>query len=353
MASDVALGGDPADLRALAQAMAGTAQRLGDLRVTLAHLVHGLGWEGPDADRMRADWDAQLSEQLSGAASFLLGGADDLRAQADQQERASSGDTASGGSATAVASPGGGVSLTDAVPMSFTSGAVEPSPGDIFAGNSANLTEVAADAVTGGALGAAGAYALADARAARAAHGAMAADADAHVRALTEGGRAHAPAQHIYELMDERDAHLARAASNADDVRAPATLARAGRGLTILAVAATGYSIYDDMDHGESAAQAVASNAGGFVASMAAGAAAGALVGSIVPGPGTVVGAVVGTAVGTTVGLFTSGMIDSAWESGLDSWGEAGDAVVAGYDEVTSTFSDIGGMAAGAWRSVF
>ncbi|WEG08579.1 hypothetical protein PU630_15235 [Microbacterium horticulturae] len=123
------------------------------------------------------------------------------------------------------------------------------------------------------------------------------------------------------------------------------------KGLLVLGIAGTAYGIYDDMQNGESAAQAVASNGGGFVAGLAAGAGAGAIVGSfIAPPAGTIAGAAVGAIVGGAVGIFTSGAIDHLFEGAAD--GVAG-TLKAGWDEVADTGEAIGDLASGAWHAVF
>lgn len=162
---------------------------------------------------------------------------------------------------------------------------------------------------------------------------------------------------------DDFDAKAGDAARGAE-LEGSRLATKVGKGFFVLGVAATGWGIYQDMQDGESAAQATASNAGGFLAGVGAGAAVGAAVGSIVPGPGTAVGAVVGAVVGTGVGIVTSGAIDSMWENGVDSVGDVGDAVADGWGELTDTVGAVGDLTSdagsaisdgvsGAWHSVF
>lgn len=162
--------------------------------------------------------------------------------------------------------------------------------------------------------------------------------------------------QRYYHLLDEAD--------DLEHTRAPAAYRDAvtfelpkgvGRALGVLGVAATGYSIYDDVQSGESPAQATVSNVAGMGASIAAGAYVGGMVGTAIPVPvvGTVAGVVVGATVGTVVGAFTSGVIDSAWENGLDSLGDAGGAVMDGLGEVADTGAAIGDLAEDAWDAIF
>jgi hypothetical protein len=102
-----------------------------------------------------------------------------------------------------------------------------------------------------------------------------------------------------------------------------------------------GVSTYQDMQAGESAGQAVASNVGGLIASVVVGGAvgtfAGGAIGSIIPGAGTAVGAVAGAAVGAVVGgavgIFTSGTIDGLWEND----GDVGTALQNGLSDLKDT----------------
>jgi len=126
---------------------------------------------------------------------------------------------------------------------------------------------------------------------------------------------------------------------------------KVSKGLWALGVAGTGYAIYDDMQHGESAVQATTSNVGGFLAGVGAGAGVGAIVGSfIVPPAGTIVGAAVGGSIGAGVGIFTSGAIDHLFE---DASAGFTDTIGAGVDELADTGKAIGGLVSGAWNSIF
>lgn len=191
-----------------------------------------------------------------------------------------------------------------------------------------------------------------------------------HVDELAPDGRVVTSKPHWYDLYDQMRTQTALAddaARAAGSARTPVAL---GRGLMVLGIAATGYGIYDDIQNGESPAQAAVSNGVGFgvslLAGAGAGAATGAVVGSFIPVPvvGTVAGAVVGTVVGTAAGLITSGAIDSMWENGVESLGDVGDAIADGWDELTGTVGDaasIVGDAAGAvgdgvkdvWDAIF
>jgi hypothetical protein len=184
----------------------------------------------------------------------------------------------------------------------------------------------------------------------------QAAQLRAHANALVSPDGTVVDQQRFYQLLDEADdlEHMRAPAAYGDAVRFELPKG-VGRALGILGVAATGYGIYDDIQSGESPAQATVSNVAAFGTSIAAGAYIGGVVGTAIPVPvlGTVTGVVVGAAVGTVVGAFTSGVIDGAWENGLDSLGDAGDAVMDGVDEVADTGKAIGGLAEDAWNAIF
>ncbi|MFC7358809.1 hypothetical protein [Nocardioides astragali] len=141
-------------------------------------------------------------------------------------------------------------------------------------------------------------------------------------------------ALHYYDDLD----HWNRiAGESADELSRAARLANVGRFAPIAlgGVLAVGGGFYDYHVKGESAEQAIASNAGGFAASVATG----AVVGTMIGGP---VGTVVGCVVGAGVGVFTSGMIDGLWEHD----GDVSDAFMAGVDSVVDTgeaLADVGG----------
>ncbi len=156
--------------------------------------------------------------------------------------------------------------------------------------------------------------------------------------------------QRYYDLLDEAD--------RLDDVHPGAKSALSNwelpkgltRGLWALDVAAAGYGIYSDWDE-EGPTQAVVSNAAPAAASIGAGilagAGTGALIGSFipVPGVGTAAGVVVGAGVGLAIGAFTSGAVDSLFDSGADTLGDWGGAVGDGFEEVGDT---VGGVLDGA-----
>lgn len=114
------------------------------------------------------------------------------------------------------------------------------------------------------------------------------------------------------------------------------------RGLKVGGAVAAPFAIagaIDDYHNGESAAQAITSNAAGFGASVATGAAAGAVVGSFIPVPivGTAVGAGVGALAGTAAGAFTSGAVDSLFQNGLNEVEDIGRAAGEGWKGITTS----------------
>ncbi len=149
---------------------------------------------------------------------------------------------------------------------------------------------------------------------------------------LAQNGRLPVSAAQYY---DDLASYRAMAAGSADDLSRAARLANVGRFAPVaFGGALAGVGIWYDMEHGdEGAGQAVASNLGGFGASVATG----AVVGTMIGGP---VGTVAGTIVGAGVGVFTSGMIDGLWEND----GDVGDAFLAGVDSVVDTGEAIGDL---------
>ena len=176
--------------------------------------------------------------------------------------------------------------------------------------------------------------------------------------AVGEDGQVTVGRGRFYEVVDQIAKNDAAIGAADDGLGALTVTSKLGRGLLVLGVAATGYGIYDDMQHGESAQQAVVSNVGGFaagagagfVASLGAGALVGAVAGSAVPVVGTVVGAVVGGVVGGAVGSMTSGAIDHLYE---DSSAGVSDTLEAGWDELAGTGAAIGNLATDAWDAIF
>lgn len=187
-----------------------------------------------------------------------------------------------------------------------------------------------------------------------------AAELRAHADALVgpDGRVAPASRSQFYDLLDEADrleaSHPARAGA-LPNWELPKGLTR---GLWVIDVATAGYGIYSDWEE-EGPAQAITSNAVPAIASIAAGAASGAAIGGVVgsfvpiPGVGTAAGIVVGAGVGIVVGAFTSGAIDSLFDSGADTLGDWGSAVGDGFEEVGDQFSAIGEGVGDVFDSVF
>ena len=179
----------------------------------------------------------------------------------------------------------------------------------------------------------------------------------AHADAMVRDGHFIGQREAFGRLLDDRDLARWRAGQVAELAEHP-ELPRGLRGGVAgaggaLAVITTAWGVRDDLVEGEPVEQAVVSNVGGTVAGIAAGAAAGAgigaAVGSVVPGAGTAVGAAGGALVGTAVGVVTSGAIDSAYEDGVDSVADVGEAAGDGLDDLV----DLGDAGVGAVRAIF
>jgi hypothetical protein len=180
----------------------------------------------------------------------------------------------------------------------------------------------------------------------------------AHADAMrTPDGRVSDPGRY-YNLLDEaRDLENTHpgARTGLNNWELPKGLTR---GLWVLDVAAAGYGIHSDWDE-EGPAQAITSNAVPAVASIASGVAAGAATGAVVgsfipvPGVGTAAGVVVGAGVGLVVGAFTSGAIDSLFDSGADTLSDWGGAVTDGVEEIGDTVSGLAEGAGEVFDSIF
>lgn len=175
---------------------------------------------------------------------------------------------------------------------------------------------------------------------------------------LGPDGRLVGDRAHYYELLEEADrlddAHPS-ARGRLPNWEIPRGVTRAFWALDVLAA---GYGIHSDWEE-EGPTQAIVSNAVPAIASIAAGAASGAALGGVigtfipVPGVGTAAGVVVGAVVGTVVGAFTSGAIDSLFDSGADTLGDWGNAVVDGVEEVGDTFAAVGEGVGDVFDSIF
>jgi len=138
-------GADVAGLRRLAQEVDGAAQSLTSLTSTLSSVVASSRWTGRDGDDFRGVWDGMCVGALRSCAATLSEAAETLRRDADQQDTASTTDTAGGGgtpvggTGTGTGTPsgvggggggGGGGPLAMAVPVGFHPTAPTTDPGD-------------------------------------------------------------------------------------------------------------------------------------------------------------------------------------------------------------------------------
>ncbi|MDQ4213452.1 hypothetical protein [Microbacterium capsulatum] len=94
-------GADIAQLRTLAQQFDRHAQQLDAHRMTVGSAIQISAWLGPVAVRFRHLWDSDYSRRVHSAAETLRSAANDLRRNADEQDRASAaqGRAIGGGSA--------------------------------------------------------------------------------------------------------------------------------------------------------------------------------------------------------------------------------------------------------------
>jgi len=153
----------------------------------------------------------------------------------------------------------------------------------------------------------------------------------------------------FYDDLDRAGRLTAQSQAVADDAT---RLVRVGKAAGwIVGGALTGVSIYQDVQAGESTAQAITSNGVGFLAAAASGAAAGAgigtLVGTVLPGPGNAIGLVAGAVIGGAVGIATSGAIDSIFENGWD----IGAALENGWNDLADTGMAVGDLAVQGWTA--
>lgn len=90
-------GADTEQLREQAGACLRGSGTLRDLIGSTSALVGSVEWTGPDADAFRERWQSVVRAQLTERADALRARADDLQAQAEEQDGASDGDGGSGG----------------------------------------------------------------------------------------------------------------------------------------------------------------------------------------------------------------------------------------------------------------
>ena len=86
------VGNDPAELRALAQAMRTAGQHLSTTWQTMDGRLGTAPWTGPDAERFRADWHQRLRPSLTSVTTMLDQTCSALLGNADEQDRASAAD---------------------------------------------------------------------------------------------------------------------------------------------------------------------------------------------------------------------------------------------------------------------
>lgn len=145
----------------------------------------------------------------------------------------------------------------------------------------------------------------------------------------------------VYRDFDESR----RLARNSDDAAKAAERAQSKARLSVKAggALAVGGVVYD-IANGKDVDQAVVSGGVSFGASVAAG----ALIGSAIPVP--VLGTAAGALGGAVVGVFASGAVDSLYENGI---GSVGEAISDGADAVVDTGKAVGGLAKDAWNAIF
>jgi uncharacterized protein YukE len=95
------VGADAGEMRSAAQQFTQAAERLDGLLLSLNGYISNAGfWRGPDAQRFRSEWTGQSTHAIKAASTLLRGGADTLRRNADEQEKASAADGGNTGGAT-------------------------------------------------------------------------------------------------------------------------------------------------------------------------------------------------------------------------------------------------------------
>jgi hypothetical protein len=85
------IGSDVQQVEDLARTFGTAASRLESLAGELTSWMSSVGWDGGDADRLRASWLDQQRPQLASAVDLLRSTALELQRQADQQNQASAG----------------------------------------------------------------------------------------------------------------------------------------------------------------------------------------------------------------------------------------------------------------------
>ena len=83
------MGGDPGAMRRAAYELDAQAERIGGYGESMSAELHRVWWQGPDADRFRADWERIHRRASRRIVSELRRLAGCLRQEADRQEGAS------------------------------------------------------------------------------------------------------------------------------------------------------------------------------------------------------------------------------------------------------------------------
>ncbi|MCV7431995.1 WXG100 family type VII secretion target [Mycolicibacterium bacteremicum] len=173
-------------------------------------------------------------------------------------------------------------------------------------------------------------------------HSQFLADESAKFLDLAKSAPPGTPAASVYRDFDASRA-LAGSADDAAKAAAAAESRAGSLGLKLGGALAVGGIVYD-ITQGKDVDQAIVSGGVGFGASVLAGAA----IGSLIPVP--VVGTAVGAVGGAVVGVFTSGAVDSLYQNGIGSIGEA---ISDGASAVGNTGQAIGGLVEDAWDAIF
>lgn len=100
-------GADDAELRELAALFGARSGTLRTLEAQLTGRINGSRWDGPDAARFIGEWNSAHRKAIAAAAVLFDRVAQDLRSNADQQDRASAAGTAAGGGVAGGPGPAG------------------------------------------------------------------------------------------------------------------------------------------------------------------------------------------------------------------------------------------------------
>lgn len=106
-------GADTAQLRSLSKTVAKAADQLNQIVSQVTSQLSSTRWQGPDAERFRAQWNSASTKALHTATQDLQAASIALQRNAKEQDQASA---AAGGSTAAAGSPGvgsGGPSVTE------------------------------------------------------------------------------------------------------------------------------------------------------------------------------------------------------------------------------------------------